>query len=307
MNLPKIQKFTKKLRPNWPVPIKFIGGGVNGRVFETNNGRLMKFVLSYAPEEWYFLKKLQGNSRFPVFKSGNSKNIWINRPLGALSKMFNVKSINGLTVFIMGKVGAGHAMTLKKYLRLFPNTNRAPVQERVKNLIDTMHRRGVSHGDLHFENILVTSDSRGRITGMWVIDFGRSRNIPLGKTEKNVFNKLKTQEYFQTENMNNTRSRIPIAVKSGSRPNTEMAKIHYKKAYTPERANKVRTRRLENNTEMKNYKSPKKTTSPRRTQSAPRQRVSLKINRRPRFSPNSNPRASPRRPSSKSASLGRKS
>jgi len=316
MNLPKIQNFTKKLRPNWPVPVKYIGGGANGRVFETNNGRYIKYVLNRSPQEWQALKKLQGNFRFPRIKNGNHININIpninNREQTANifgKNIFSSNELKGMTIFIMGKVGGGHAMTLHAYLRKFPGANRARVQNRVLSLIDYMHSKGVSHGNLHSLNILVTADAMGRLTGMWVIDFGRSRKIPLGKTEQNVFSKLKISEKFETPNING-KTIAKINVRNGSRMNRHMASGHYKKSYTQKRTNTVAKKRLEIHKEMKSYKSPKRLTSAPRAQSARRASPPPKSPRRPRFSPSPRRKTkslSPRRPSSKSASLARKS
>ena len=290
MNLNKIRNFTKLVKANWPLPAKYIGGGANGRVFETNNGRYMKFVMNKAPQEWRALKKLQGNFRFPRLKNGNHRNVTIARNSNRkrIANMFKVEWVgNGMTIFIMGKVGGGHAMTLKSYFKKYPGANRERVQNRVLSLIDYMHLKGVSHGNLHHENILVTADSMGRLTGMWVIDFGRSRNIPLGKSEQNVFSKIPLQVKHMTKHMNNNTVGTEIEVRNGSRMNRHMATVHYNKPYSRNRAAAIAKRRLEINTEMKNYKSPKKTPSPRRTQSA-RKASPVKTPasfKRPRFSP----------------------
>jgi serine/threonine protein kinase len=290
MNLNKIRNFTKLVKSNWPLPVKYIGGGVNGRVFETNNGRYMKFVMNKAPQEWRALKKLQGNFRFPRLKNGNHRNVTIARNSNRkrIANMFKVESVgNGMTIFIMGKVGGGHAMTLRSYFKKYPGANRERAQNRVESLIDYMHSQGVSHGNLHSENILVTADSMGRLTGMWVIDFGRSRNIPLGKSEQNVFSKIPLQVKHMTKRMNNNTVGTEIEVRNGSRMNRHMATVHYNKPYSRNRAAAIAKRRLEINTEMKNYKSPKKTPSPRSTQSARKASPVKKAAsfKRPRFSP----------------------
>jgi tRNA A-37 threonylcarbamoyl transferase component Bud32 len=319
MNLNKIRNFTKSLKPNWPLPVKYIGGGANGRVFETDNGRYIKYVLNWSPQEWQALKKLQGNFRFPRIKNGNHLNIKItNANRQNIANIFNIKKLTnvgrGMTVFIMGKVGGGHAMTLHAYLRKFPDANRARVQNRVLSLIDYMHSKGVSHGNLHSLNILVTADAKGRLTGMWVIDFGRSRNIPLGKSEQNVFSKLKLTEKFETPNING-KTVAKINVRNGSRMNRHMASGHYKKSYTQQRTNTVAKKRLEINKEMKSYKSPKKIVKPvRKTRSLNLKNVrgnwaSKKLEERRKtirwlhYVPRpASPRVSPKRPSSKSVS-----
>jgi hypothetical protein len=311
MDLNGIRGIIKQVRPSWPLPVKYIGGGANGRVFETNNGRFMKFVMNNAPQEWKSLKKLQGNFRFPRFKSGNHITMTVAKESTRerFAKMFKVNQVGqAMTIFIMGKVGGGHAMTLDDYLKKYPDANRTKIQNRVTSLIDYMHLQGISHGNLHSKNILVTADSMGRLTGMWVIDFGRSRNLPLGKTEQNVFSKLILHEKFKTYGMSG-KTHGPVEVRNGSRMNRHMATAHYNRPYPRNRANAIAKRRMEIHTEMKNYKSPKRPTSAPRARSA-RRASPPKSPRRPRFSPSLTRKTkslSPRRPSSKSATSSRQS
>jgi len=279
MNIQAIRETVKAINPKWPLPVKFVGGGADGRVFETNDGRYMKFVMDYAPQEWKALKKLQGNFKFPRIKNGNHLNFktMTNRVRDHFRALLNVNKFGeGLTIFIMGQVGGGNAMTLKQYIRKFPDANRMRIQNRVFDLIESMHIRGVSHGNLHSENILVTADSVGRLTGMWAIDFGRSKNIPLGKTEREHYNKLPVNQQFWTPTAFNSNKGAEIPVRNASRANVHMANIHYGKKFIRPRENIIKNRRLAVASEMKNYKSPRKTTSPRRSKSlSPRRSKSL--------------------------------
>lgn len=198
----KVALFVGRARANWPAPVKYIGGGANGRVFETSNGRYMKIVANNAPQEWRALQKLQGSHLFPRFHKNNHWTLTVlpeQKPI--LAQVLNMKVSDigsALTIFIMGRVGNGEAMTLHKYLKTFPNADIRRVQDRVFGLIEAMHSKGVSHGDLHSNNILVRPDSQGRILGMWAIDFGRSRNIPLGKTERELYAGNKNSSIFWT-------------------------------------------------------------------------------------------------------------
>jgi len=203
----RVAAFVAHARPNWPKPIKYIGGGANGRVFETSNGRYLKIIMNNAPQERKALQKLQGSYLFPRFKNGNYKALTVaNTQKNALSQIMNVKpgKIGSImTMFIMGRVGNGEAITLHKYFAKFPGADVRRVQERVFGLIEAMHSKGVSHGDLHSENILVRADAMGRILGMWAIDFGRSRNIPLGTTESELYEKNKNYFNFWTPKASN--------------------------------------------------------------------------------------------------------
>jgi Lipopolysaccharide kinase (Kdo/WaaP) family len=275
MHLEVIQKVVKGQAPNFPKPIKYIGGGANGRVFETNDGRYIKIVARNAPQEWKSLLRLQGTRIVPRFHKNNHKLVSLptrtHRELAA--KMLDIppRSMGShLTMFVMGKVGGGHAMTLVNYTKKFPGReNVHKIQNRIFHLIGEMHVRGISHGNLHGGNILVTANASGNITGMWVIDFGRSTKIPHGKTEREHYtsrgstgNSAIRSLFFRGK------SPVNIPVFNGSRANVHMANIHYNKKFIRPRENKIKILRNFVRTEMKNLKSPKKVRSVRKTRSA---------------------------------------
>jgi len=254
-----------------PRPIRYIGGGANGRVFETNDGRFLKVVAKHAPQEWKSLLRLQGTRIVPRF---NKKNL-ITIPLtqqkykNTVKRIFDFKYVgNALTIFTMGGVGDGRAMTLYDYLKKFPNkTLRHGAQNRIFNIISEMHVRGISHGNLHGGNILVTSDPSGRLTGMWVIDFGRSREIPLGMTERQFYNLKPTNRTQKTGTLNRTGRVAMIPLYHGSRMNVNMAKGHYNKNYIRPRENIIRNRRMSIAKNLELLKSPRKVSSIRRSKS----------------------------------------
>jgi serine/threonine protein kinase len=268
-----------KLRPNWPKIHKYIGGGVNGRIFELNDGRYMKIIAYNAPQEWQILQRLQGTHVVPRFKNDNHLTIRFKpetrkekkKEFGNILNMNNIG--NKVTVMIMGRVGGGQAMTLSKYTKKFPFANRRNIHARILHIIDEMHVRGVSHGNLHDENILVTADSAGRIKGMWVIDFGRSKQINLGMTERQHYSQIKSNYSHQTKTLNGNYAFVPVH--AGSRMNVNMAKIHHGQNYPENRANKIKNRRLSIEKNLKLLKSPRKISSVRRTKSAspPRRRT----------------------------------
>jgi len=285
-----VQILIKRLAPKWPLPVKYIGGGVNGRVFETNNGRYMKIVTNNSPQEWESLLRLQGTRVVPRFRKENQMKLTVplKKTRSAVAETLNIpkKRVGGiLTIFIMGRVGGGDAMTLFQYLKKFPNTNKSRIQNRVFSLIEEMHVRGISHGNLHAGNILVTADSAGRITGMWVIDFGRSTKIPLGNTERTHYMKMGKTGNFNTANMYSKPGAF-VPVFKGSRANVHMANIHYGKKFIRPRENILRNRRKSVENNLKNLKSPRKVTSVRRTRSAsPVRRASPSVSHKRKRSP----------------------
>ena len=261
----KLRNIMSKLKPNWPKIHKYIGGGVNGRVFELNDGRYMKIIASNAPHEWKTLLRLQGTHVVPRFNKNNHLTIKLTPThKNTVKSILNMNVGNKLTVMIMGRVGGGQSMTLKNYTKKFPFSNMRSVQTRLFHIIDEMHIRGVSHGNLHNGNILVTADSAGRITGMWVIDFGRSTEIPVGMTERQHYSRVKSKYSHPTITLNGNYEYVPVY--NGSRANVNMAKAHYGRNYIRPRENILRNRRLNIAENLKLMKSPRK--SPRRSKSA---------------------------------------
>jgi RIO-like serine/threonine protein kinase len=172
-NLSNRVRLNKK---NWPIPMSYMGGGVYGRIFTTNNGRLMKIQKMNSTKEFNILKRLRSTGMVPKVKNGNivklklkSGNKNITRELG-----YGSKNINSLNMFIMNRVGT---MTLKQYYKLNPPTQNYDkfIQNYIRWLVRRLQMAGIEHGNLHRENIIVSVDSKGQISGMWLIDFGKSK------------------------------------------------------------------------------------------------------------------------------------
>jgi len=266
-----VQKLVKQVNPKWPGLVKYVGGGANGRIYETTNGRYLKIVANNASKEWNSLHRLQGTFIVPRFKANNRAIANIlprqRKDIANILNM-NVKNVKShLSFFIMEKVGGPNAMTLAQYIKKYPNTNKRRIQDRIFYIIEQMHMKGISHGNLHAGNIIVRTDSAGRITGMWVIDFGRSSFIPFGKTEREHYKSLGPLGQFYTGSLSGRNGGMVPLFPGPSRANVHMANIHYGKRYIAPRENIIKNRRLEVATEMKNYKSPKKRSSIRRTKS----------------------------------------
>lgn len=283
------QRIAHNIDPKWPKPTKFFGGGVNGRVYKTNNGRLMKFIYDYAPQEYESLQKLQGTFIVPRFKKGNGHILNLNENLSKelRNDMFpNAQNnSNSLTVFIMGRVGNSSSTTLRNYISKHPSANKKNIARRVAYLVKEMHLRGVSHGNLHDANIIVSADSAGRITGMWAIDFGRSRSIPRGKTETKMYKGEKPNIHFPTQSLYGKVTRLPVY--NGSRANINMLHAVTTAKMPKSTMSRIARRRSEVASIMKQYKSPSRAAtrpSPRRTKSLSPRRTSASP-ARPRSAP----------------------
>jgi RIO-like serine/threonine protein kinase len=180
-NIRLAQNIARQINPNWPLPIERIGEGVAGVVFGTTNGRVIKLINANQPQEYKTLKNLQGSFVVPRFKNGNGHviNVSQNQAQKLMNNLFRARGPlpKRVTVVLMGRVGNASSMTLKQYRKRFPKANSKVVCRRVMHLLREMYLRGYRHGDFHDENIIVSADSIGRITGMWVIDFGVSRKL----------------------------------------------------------------------------------------------------------------------------------
>lgn len=294
-NLRVAKMIAHNLDPNWPKPIKFFGGGANGRVYKTNNGRLMKFVYNYAPQEYESLERLQGTFVVPRFKKGNGQIALMNRKQAKniRNAMFPDENLSRqMTVFIMGRVGNANSTTLRNYVSRYPGANKRNIARRIVYLIKEMHLRGVSHGNLHDNNIIVSFDSAGRITGMWAIDFGRSRKIPLGKTETKMFKSLSPSSSHPTRSLYGKTKQVPVY--NSSRSNINMLHAIATAKMAPGMMKRIARIRKEVSNEMKNYKSPSRSVKPKAKSVSPSSRTSASpsrsatrpsLSRRPRSAP----------------------
>lgn len=213
-NVPNIvSKIVEKVNRTWPQPTKFLAGGANGKVYETEEpGVLLKIVAGEQPQEFMALQKLQnaryGNQRIvPAYKRGQGHVL----PLTFLSyqdqqsvnkNLFKRNTHGGkLTVFLMGRVGNGNAMTLRKYITTFgPSANVPRVQGVLKRLVEEMHYRGIGHGNLHGGNIIVSANSDGKIKGIWIIDFGRAHAFRMNNTHSGFLSKSRYRNKIESWN-----------------------------------------------------------------------------------------------------------
>ena len=258
------------------MPTKFLGAGVNGRVYETNDGRLIKFIHGNNPKEFTSLRNLQGTHVVPRVKNGEAviydltpnAGKWIGGVMFPRAK----KAPKALTIFLMGKVGGNHGMTLAEYLHKNPTTNKTYVQKRVEYLIEQMHLKGVAHGDLHAGNIIVSVSPTGGISGMWVIDFGRSYKINYGETERQAFKKLPYQGMHNDRSIFflNPKNGAKVQIRgNGSRANVYAMNVHYEKRINQSKEKTLsNARKFVTNEITKYLRSPKRTVGPRKVKSA---------------------------------------
>lgn len=180
--------------PKGPKPVEYLGGGVDGKVYLTNDGRVMKFLLGSEPQEYTALRNLQSTGLVPSFRNGNGKVLRLfPTQKNAAQKMFGNTS-SQMTAFIMGRVGGSRSMTLRKYVRTYPSANRENIAQRLRSIVNALGLKGISHGNMHDENIIVEVDSNGRIRRMWLIDFGRSNKITT--TARNML--MATRVYLES-------------------------------------------------------------------------------------------------------------
>jgi len=150
---------------------KLLGAGVNGRVYNLGP-YAMKMSRDRTNIEYKILKELEHT--------------------GVVPKVHNTPYIGQTKIaFLMNKFPVG-SITLKDYKAKFsPSSRDKKLSEIVRDAIQKIHSAGISHGDLHDGNIMVSYDEvTHKIKKLWLFDFGRSIRIPKGQTEASVYNKL---------------------------------------------------------------------------------------------------------------------
>jgi hypothetical protein len=205
----------RKVKKNWPVPIRLLGAGNHGVVFETNNGRAMKFLNGNGEMEFGILKRIANSGIAPRVRNGN---IFTNNSQGWERKNFNTNyqlyanmnthfnsSVMGM--FIMNKVGN---MTLDAYRKLYKPTGEYLKHLRnykswiMKQLNRIYHIR---HGDTHDLNFLVSVNRQGQVTRMWIIDFGFASNM---RTENVTPSRKRTRNNSVTSGNKRARLNKPL-------------------------------------------------------------------------------------------------
>lgn len=210
------QKLTTNTGKSWPLPSRIIGSGTNGIAFGLSDpSKILKISVGNATREVNALKKLlAAGANFVPSVNGNFVNIRknvnnkIKRPLFPFTySRFNSPETKTrketISSYIMQKVGN---MSLWTYAKTRPvsNENKVRIRSEIARIIKFMHAHGISHGDLHSGNILVELTADGKVKKLWVIDFGRYVNIPLGKREKEVYNTLRQAAIHNNYNLFNS-------------------------------------------------------------------------------------------------------
>ena len=178
--------------------LKLLGAGANGRVYNVGT-KAMKLVKGTSSKEYLAMMRLKGTKFIPKVTKGS----------------FYVNTKKGVSAFLMNKLPS-NAITLKKFHEKYGDKADPTEPAKKAYVIQAMHIRGISHGDLHTENIMVTHTGP-KITRMWVIDFGRSIRIPKGHTENSVYRVLR-----KVTGYNSVYGKLYGNKNAPSRPNTQL-------------------------------------------------------------------------------------
>ena len=204
-----------------------IGKGVNGAVYELPNGTIRKFTIGADNFEKKVLSALQGSHLVPRllgFQQERLKPMTARRVLGTAVFPNRMGQDPMISAMNMSRVGQ---MTLFEYLKRFPQAPIRPIKQRLQAIFEALHVRGVSHGDLHANNIMVSCDDQGRITGMWVIDFGRATGFHPYFTESSSRGTRKPTHTHATQSMFTRKMHNVPVFSAGNRHNSEMAVKHF--------------------------------------------------------------------------------
>lgn len=193
------------------IPISTIGAGMNGVVFGiAEPNKVLKVTVGNATREVNALRRLlAAGANFVPYVNGNFINIArTNVSTNIKNRLFPKKAVPVMSTYVMQKVGH---MTLWGYAktRTLTNKNKNAIRSEIARIIRFMHEHGISHGDLHAGNILVELTADGNVKKLWVIDFGRYVNIPMGATEKAAYNALRKDRIHTNYNLFNA-ARKPL-------------------------------------------------------------------------------------------------
>ena len=176
---------------------KYIGGGMNGNVYNIGNNRILKHITGKGRHSRGILE-----SRYQKI-AGNA---------GLAPKILEIYNENNTSeggFFIMQKLPP-NTITAHEYDKRLKQIRKSPNGQRqalVAKAFHNLHTLGISHGNAHAGNIMFTIDPNTlKIKKVWIIDFGRSSVIPARKTEKNVYDRylpLKMEGFPGLQSTNN--------------------------------------------------------------------------------------------------------
>ena len=170
--------------PDWNYGkiLKRIGTpSANGAVFSTSRANVVVKVTPYSGNsnaEKRFQTLLGSQGIAP--RSRNYKVININREMAA--KIFtNGNNVNKIAVHVMNHLKqspSNNFMTVYNYKNSIGGKMNMPTYKMIYNKVMAMHRLGVSHSNLHWENAyVIVNKGTGQVKNVKIIDFGRSKHM----------------------------------------------------------------------------------------------------------------------------------
>ncbi len=102
-----------------------------------------------------------------------------------------------------------NGLSLKEYINIYKDKLKSSQQfsdrlkKKIDKIVEKMHNNGISHNDLHHENILLEIDTYGNIKKVYIIDFGLSSvfNSPSHAKEYHKHGYEKEREEFYKHEM----------------------------------------------------------------------------------------------------------
>ena len=170
--------------PDWNYGkiLKRIGTpSANGAVFSTSRANVVVKVTPYSGNsnaEKRFQTLLGSQGIAP--RSRNYKVININREMAA-NIFNNRKNVNKIAVHVMNHLKqspTNNFMSVNNYKNSIGGKMNMPTYKMIYNKVMAMHRLGVSHSNLHWENAyVIVNKGTGQVKNVKIIDFGRSKHM----------------------------------------------------------------------------------------------------------------------------------
>ena len=167
---------------NYGKVLKRIGTpSANGAVFSTSRANVVVKVTPYSGNsnaEKRFQTLLGSQGIAP--RSRNYKVININREMAA-NIFNNRKNVNKIAVHVMNHLKqspTNNFMSVNNYKNSIGGKMNMPTYKMIYNKVMAMHRLGVSHSNLHWENAyVIVNKGTGQVKNVKIIDFGRSKHM----------------------------------------------------------------------------------------------------------------------------------
>ncbi len=158
---------------------------VNGAIFSLTNS---KYVVKVVPnsknanKEILAQKHMAGLNIAPKIYNNKTVNVNPNN----INGLFKNENPSKVRIFVMNRIGSNtnRYMGIANYKREYRGKFSYNHFKNLISKVNLLHNFGYTHANLHEDNIALVVDPTGKIKKIYIIDYGRSKQIRITRSKK---------------------------------------------------------------------------------------------------------------------------